>query len=153
MSDQDPQIPDSEEFSQAMRARDLQLDVMSEKMSALEKKTERQERAIKELRIRLDSGSSQERLDDIVKRMENAFRDLDHVIQVSYDILPDGRWRVVTVHVMDDKGEALHTICEKSVEIEDAFDNVDIITSVLHKDEVLDEHLAGTNLIFSRSRV
>ena len=126
---------------------------MSEKMSALEKKTERQERAIKELRIRLDSGSSQERLDYIVKRMENAFRDLDHVIQVSYDILPDGRWRVVTVHVMDDKGEALHTICEKSVEIEDAFDDVDIITSVLHKDEVLDEHLAGTNLIFSRSRV
>ena len=133
-----------------MRARDLQLNVISEKMSALEKKMERQERAIKELRIRRDSGSSQERLDDIVKYMENAFGDLDHVIQVSYDILQDGRWRVVAVHVMDDKGAALHAICEKSVEVENAFDNVGIITSVLHKDEVRDEHLTGTSLIFSR---
>ena len=152
MSDQDPQIPNPKEFSQAMRARDLQLNVISEKMSALEKKMERQERTIKELRIRLDSGSSQERLDDIVKYMENAFGDLDHVIQVSYDILQDGRWRVVAVHVMDDKGWALRTICNKSVDIENAFDNVDIVMSVLHKDEVRDEHLAGTNLIFSRAR-
>ena len=153
MSDQDPQIPDSEEFSQAMRARDLQLDIMSEKMYALEKKMERQERAIKELRIRLNSGSSQEHLDDIVKYMENAFRNLDHVIQVSYDILQDGRWRVVTVHIMDDKGAALQAICEKSIEIQDAFGNVEIDTLVLHEDEVRDEHLSGTNLIFSRAGV
>ena len=113
---------------------------------------ERQERATNELRLRLDSGSSQERLDDIVKHMENSFGDLDHVIQVSYDILQDGRWRVVAVHVMDDKGWALRTICNKSVDIENAFDNVDIVMSVLHKDEVRDEHLAGTNLIFSRAR-
>ena len=135
-----------------MRARDLQLDAMSEKVSALEKKMERQERATNELRLRLDSGSSQERLDDIVKHMENSFGDLDHVIQVSYDILQDGRWRVVAVHVMDDKGWALRTICKKSVEIQNAFDNVEIDTLVLHKDEVRDEHLAGTNLIFSRAR-
>ena len=152
MSDQDPQIPDSKEFFQAIRTRDLQLDVMSEKMSTLEKKVERQERTIKELRIRLDSGSSQERLDDVVKHMENVFRELEHVIQVSYDILQDGRWYIVAIHVMDDKGKALRTICKKSVEIQNAFGDVKIDTLVLHEDEVRDEHLTGTNLIFSKAR-
>ena len=118
-------------------------------MSELEKKVESQERTIKELRLRLDSGS-RERL-DVVKRMENEFGDLDRVIQVSYDILQDGRWRVVAVHVMDDKGAALRAICKKSVEIQNAFD-VEIITLVLREDEVRDEHLVDTNLIFSRAR-
>ena len=80
-------------------------------MSALEKKVESQERTIKELELRLDSGSPHEHL-DVVKRMEDEFEDLDHVIQVSYDILQDGRWRVVAVHVMDDKGAALRAICK-----------------------------------------
>lgn len=124
---------------------------VAEKMSALEKKVERQERAIRELRLRLDSGSSQERLDDIVKRMENAFGDLERVVRVSYDILRDGRWRVVVVHAMDDRGSALMAICDKSLEIQDAFGGVEIVPLVLHEDEVRDEHLAGTSLVFSRT--
>lgn len=100
--------------------------------------------------LRPDSGSLQER-PDVVRHMETAFGDLERVIRVSYDILQDGTWRVVAVHAMDDKGKALRSICKKSVEIQDAFDGVAIDTLVLHEDEVRDEHLAGTSLVFSRA--
>ena len=121
-------------------------------MSALEKKVERQEDTIEELKLRLNSGSSRERLDDVVQHMETAFRELDHVIQVYYDVQRDGTWRVVVVHVLDDKGEALLTICDKSIEIQDTIRGVEIETLVLHEDEVLDEHLFGAKLLFSRPR-
>ena len=119
-------------------------------MSALEKTVERQGDAIEELKLRLNSGSS-ERLDDVVRHMESAFRELDHVVQVRYLILRDGTWRVVVVHVLDDKGEALLTVCDKSIEIQDALRGVEIETLVLHEDEVLDEHLDGTRPVFSRA--
>ena len=125
---------------------------VAEKVAALEKKIERQEDVIEELKLRLNSGSSQERPDDVVRHMENAFRDLDHVIQVHYDMQLDGTWHVVVVHVLDDKGEALLTVCDKSIEIQDALRGVEIETLVLHEDEVRDEHLAGTRLVFSRPR-
>lgn len=124
---------------------------VAEKVSALEKKVERQERAIRELKLRLDPGSSQERLDDIVQHMENAFGDLERVVRVSYNVLQDGRWRVVVVHAMDDRGSALMEICSKSLEIQDAVGDVDIVPLVLHEDEVRDEHLTGTSLVFSRT--
>ena len=125
---------------------------VAEKVAALEKKIERQEDVIEELKLRLNSGSSQERPDDVVRHMESAFRELDHVIQVHYDVQLDGTWHVVVVHVLDDKGEALLTICDKSIEIQDALRGVEIETLVLHEDEVRDEHLAGAKLVFSRPR-
>lgn len=118
-------------------------------MSALEKTVERQGDAIEELKLRLHYGSP-ERLDSVVEYMENAFRELDHVIQVRYLILRDGTWHVVVIHAMEDSGLALDTICEKSIQVEDAF-HVDVEPLVLHEDEVLDEHLAGTKLVFSRT--
>ena len=118
-------------------------------MSALEKTVERQGDAIGELKLRLNSGSS-ERLDDVVRHMESAFRELDHVVQVRYLILRDGTWHVVVVHDMEDDGLALDKICEKSIQVENAF-RVDVDPLVLHEDEVLDEHLAGTRPVFSRA--
>ncbi len=119
-------------------------------MSALEKKVERQGDAIEELKLRLNPGSP-ERLDDVVRHMESAFGELDHVVQVHYDVQQDGTWRVVVVHVLEDKGEALLAVCNKSIEIQDALRGVEIETLVLHEDEVLDEHLAGTKPVFSRA--
>ena len=121
-------------------------------MPALEKKIERQEDAIEELKLRPNSGSSPERLDDVVRHMENAFRELDHVVQVHYDVQRDGTWRVVVVHVLDDRGEALLAVCDKSIEIQDALHGVEIAPPVLHEDEVLDEHLVSTRPVFSRPR-
>ena len=115
----------------------------------MEKTVERQGDAIEELKIRLHSGSSGH-LDSVVEYMENAFREMDHVIQVRYLILRDGTWHVVVIHAMEDSGLALDTICEKSIQVEDAF-HVDVEPLVLHEDEVLDEHLAGTKLVFSRT--
>lgn len=118
-------------------------------MSALEKTVERQGKAIEELKLRLYSRSP-ERLDSVVEYMENAFKELDHVIQVRYLILRDGTWDVVVIHDMEDDGLALDAICKKSIQIEDAL-HVDVEPLVLHEDEVLDEHLAGTKLVFSRT--
>lgn len=125
-------------------------ETVAEKMRALEKRVEQQERAIEELKIQFNSGSLQERLDDVVKYMENAFGELEHVVQVSYNILQGGMWRVVAVHTLDDRGEALRTICKKSIEVQNAFGDVEITTLVLHEDEVFDEHLTDTKLIFRR---
>ena len=122
---------------------------VADRMSALEKTVERQGKAIEELKLRLYSRSP-ERLDSVVEYMENAFKELDHVIQVRYLILRDGTWDVVVIHDMEDDGLALDAICKKSIQIEDAL-HVDVEPLVLHEDEVLDEHLAGTKLVFSRT--
>jgi len=122
---------------------------VADRMSALEKTVERQGKAIDELKILLHYGSPG-RLDSVVEYMENAFRELDHVIQVRYLILRDGTWDVVVIHDMEDGGLALDAICKKSIQIEDAL-HVDVEPLVLHEDEVLDEHLAGTKLVFSRT--
>ncbi len=83
--------------------------------------------------------------------MKNAFEKLEHVIQVRYAVLQDGTFHVVVIHVLDDMGSALRTVCKKSIENEGAFPDVEIEPLVLHKDEVLDEHLAGTRPVFSKT--
>lgn len=124
---------------------------VAQRVSALEKKVERQERAIKELEIRLGPASSRQPTGDVVRRMESAFKELEYVIRVGCDVLPDGTRRVVIVHVLDESVEAFRTICKKSSEVQNAFENVEIAPLVLHEDEVLDEHFEGTKTVFSRA--
>ena len=111
----------------------------------------RQEQAVEDLQLRLNAGSLQDRLGEIVEGMKNAFEKLERVIQVRYAVLQDGTFHVVVIHVLDDVGSALRTVCKKSIEIEGAFPDVEIEPLVLHKDEVLDEHLAGTKPVFSKT--
>lgn len=117
-------------------------------MAALEKRLDRQERASRELEFRINSGSGQDRLDDIAARMESAFGELGHVVQVHYAVLPGGTWHVIAVHTMNDRVRALNTIVEKAIQVEDAFQNLDVVPVVLHLNEVLPEHLARTKVIF-----
>ena len=125
-------------------------DAAEDRLSGLERRMERQERATEELRFRANSGFSQELIDKVVEYMEGAFGQLEGVEQVRYLILRDGTWHVVVVHGIEDDGLALDAICEKSIQVEDAF-HVDVEPLVLHEEEALEEHLAGTKLVFSRS--
>lgn len=123
---------------------------VEDRVSELEKRLERQEGATEELALRVNSGSSQRRVNEVVEYMKNEFEKLEGVVQVSYIVLRDGTWDIVVVHDMEDDGLALDKICEKSIQVEDAF-HVDVEPLVLHEDEVLDEHLAGTKPVFSRT--
>ena len=116
----------------------------------LERRVERQESEMRELALRMGAGS-RDRAGEVVARMEGAFKALDHVIGVHYAVLRDGTWHVVAVHDMEDGGGALRSICKKAVEVQDAC-GVEIAPVVLHVDEVLREHLAGTEAVFERPR-
>jgi len=121
-----------------------------DRMSRLERRMERQERATEELRFRVNSGFSQERIDKVVEYMEGAFGELEGVEQVRYLILDDGTWRVLAIHSIEDRVEALKRVCKKSVQVERAFGDMDVLSLVMHKTEVLPEHLAGTKAVFAR---
>lgn len=121
------------------------------RVSALEKRVNRQELAIKELESRMNSGSSQDRLDEIIAHMISVFRELEHVIEVRYVVLWDGTWHVVVIHTLDDRSKALETICKKSLEIHNAFPDVTLTPLVLHKNEVRRGHVAGTKSVFLKA--
>lgn len=133
------------------RARQIPETPVAVKMHELEQRIERQESATRELAFRINAGSSQDRVDEVVAYMENAFKTLDHVVGVHYAVLQDGTWHVVTVHNMEDGGRALRSICKKAVEVQNAFHSVEIAPVVLHVDEVLREHLAGTKTVFNKN--
>lgn len=116
----------------------------------LERRVERQESEMRGLALRMGAGS-RDRAGEVVARMEGAFKALDHVVGVHYAVLRDGTWHVVAVHDMEDGGGALRSICKKAVEVQDAC-GVEIAPVVLHVDEVLREHLAGTEAVFERPR-
>ena len=122
------------------------------KVRELEQRIERQESATQELAFRMNAGSSQDHVDEVVAYMENAFKTLDHVVGVHYAVLLDGTWHVVAIHDMEDGGRALRSICKKAVEVQNAFRGVEIAPVVLHVDEVRREHLAGTKAVFKRPR-
>ena len=125
-------------------------DAAEDRLSGLERRMERQERATEELRFRANSGFSQELIDKVVECMEGAFGQLEGVEQVRYLILRDGTWRVLAIHSMEDRVEALKRVCRKSVQVERAFGGVDVSSLVMHRTEVLPEHLAGTKAVFDR---
>ena len=124
-------------------------EAVEDRVSRLESRMERQERATDELRFRANSGFSQERIDKVVEYMEGAFGELEGVEQVRYLILEDGTWRVLAIHSMEDRVEALKRVCKKSVQVERAFGGMDVLSLVMHKTEVLPEHLAGTKAVFA----
>ena len=142
----DPAPPSLKRLEHAPRAHGT----VEDRVSELEKRLERQEGATQELALMANSGSSQRRLAEVAEYMKNAFEKLEGVVQVNYLVLRDGTWDVVVVHDMEDDGLALDEICKTSIQVEDAF-HVDVEPLVLHEDEVLDEHLAGTKLIFART--
>ena len=125
-------------------------EAVEDRVSKLERRMECQERATDELRFRANSGFSQERIDKVVEYMEGAFGELEGVEQVRYLILEDGTWRVLAIHSMEDRVEALKRVCKKSVQVERAFGGMDVLSLVMHKTEVLPEHLTGTKAVFAR---
>ena len=125
-------------------------EAMEDRVSKLESRMERQEHATEELQFRANSGFSQERIDKVVEYMEGAFGELEGVEQVRYLILDDGTWRVLAIHSIEDRVEALKRVCKKSVQVERAFGDMDVLSLVMHKTEVLPEHLAGTKEVFAR---
>ena len=141
-----PDAPTPEGALQESGARRIQEQIAG-RVAALEEKMNDQELAIRELRA---SHGSKNDPDAVVARMKEEFGKLEHVIQVHYDILGDGTWHIVAVHDLYDGSKALDTICEKSIKIQDEFDDLYVVPIVLHKDQVLPGYTARTKPILTK---
>lgn len=126
-------------------------ETVEDRVSKLEKRMERQEHATGKLQFLANAGLSQDHIDRVVEYMESAFGEMDGLEEVHYMISEDGAWHVIAIHAMEDRVEAWKGVCKKSVEVENAFDNMDVLPLVMHKTEVLPEHLAGTKAVFAKN--
>ena len=123
---------------------------VADRISDMEKRLKDQEHSIRELESRINSALPKDHVEHVLEHTEKIFAGLKYIIRAHYVVLQDGNLQVIFIHSLDDRVEALTSICKKVREIMRAFPNTEVTPIILHKDEVRKEHLINTTLIFEK---
>ena len=120
------------------------------RISAMEKRLEDQESSIKELESKINSVLQKDHVEPVLEHTKKIFAGLEYITQVHYVVLHDRDLHMVFIHSLDDRVEALTSICKNVREIMDVFPDTEVTPTILHKDEVCRDHLIGTTPVFEK---
>ena len=124
----------------------------ADRISYVEERLKAQESSIKELESRINSALPKDHMESVIRYTKKIFGGSGWIIRAHYVVLHYGVLDVIFVHSLDDRVEALTSICKNVREIMDIFPDVEITPRILHEDEVRPDHLIGTTPIFEKIR-
>ena len=130
--------------------RQIQETSVADRMSAMEKRLKSQESSIKELEFKINSTLLKDHMERVLEYTKKLFVGSEYVTQAHYVVLHDRALHMIFIHSLDDRVEALTSICKNARKIMNMFPDTEVTPIILHEAEVRHDHLIGTTPIFEK---